>query len=82
MSRFLAAQLATSHYFNISPSTRDFGYEPKISIQKACAGLRRPIFSQRYERLYTFRSDFRDCPTRSIFHEHSSDSVARNHPGE
>jgi 2-alkyl-3-oxoalkanoate reductase len=38
MSRFLAAQLATSHYFDISRARRDFGYEPKISTAE---GLRR-----------------------------------------
>jgi nucleoside-diphosphate-sugar epimerase len=38
MSRFLASQLATSHYFNITRARRDFGYEPKISIAE---GMRR-----------------------------------------
>jgi 2-alkyl-3-oxoalkanoate reductase len=38
LSRFLAAQLATSHYFNISRARKDFGYEPKISTAE---GLRR-----------------------------------------
>jgi len=32
MTRFLAAQLATSHYFDITAARRDFGYEPKISM--------------------------------------------------
>ena len=32
MTRFLAAQLATSHYFNITAASRDLGYEPKISM--------------------------------------------------
>jgi nucleoside-diphosphate-sugar epimerase len=31
MTRFLAAQLAKSHYFDISRAKRDFGYYPKIS---------------------------------------------------
>jgi nucleoside-diphosphate-sugar epimerase len=38
MCRFLAAQLSTSHYFNITRARRDFGYEPKISIAE---GMRR-----------------------------------------
>jgi len=38
MTRFLAAQLATSHYFDITPARRDFGYEPKIS---SAEGMRR-----------------------------------------
>ena len=38
MSRFLAAQMATSHYFDIARARRDFGYEPKISMAE---GMRR-----------------------------------------
>lgn len=38
MTRFLAAQLATSHYFDISRARNDFGYEPKISTVQ---GMRR-----------------------------------------
>ncbi len=38
MTRFLAAQLGTSHYFDISRARRDFGYEPKISTAE---GMRR-----------------------------------------
>jgi nucleoside-diphosphate-sugar epimerase len=38
MTRFLAAQLGTSHYFNISRARRDFGYEPQVSTAE---GMRR-----------------------------------------
>ncbi len=38
MTRFLAAQLATSHYFDISKAQRDFGYKPHISTKE---GMRR-----------------------------------------
>ena len=31
MTRFLASQLSTSHWFDISAAQRDFGYEPRIS---------------------------------------------------
>jgi nucleoside-diphosphate-sugar epimerase len=34
MTRFLAAQLATSHYFNISRAQRDFGYNPVVSSEE------------------------------------------------
>lgn len=38
MTRFLAAQLGRSHWFDISAARRDFGYNPKISTQE---GMRR-----------------------------------------
>ena len=38
MTRFLAAQLATSHYFAIDRARRDFGYRPTISTAE---GMRR-----------------------------------------
>lgn len=38
MTRFLAAQLATSHYFDISRARVDFGYDPKVSTSE---GMRR-----------------------------------------
>jgi nucleoside-diphosphate-sugar epimerase len=38
MTRFLAAQLATSHWFDISAARRDFAYNPRVSTQE---GMRR-----------------------------------------
>jgi nucleoside-diphosphate-sugar epimerase len=32
MTRFLAAQLGTSHYFDITAARRDLGYVPRISM--------------------------------------------------
>ena len=33
MTRFLAAQLAKDHYFNIEAAMRDFGYTPRVSTR-------------------------------------------------
>lgn len=35
ITRFLASQLATSHYFDISAARRDFGYTPLVSTSDA-----------------------------------------------
>ena len=45
LSRFLARQMAASHYFDIGRARRDFGYEPTISLAEgmrrlAAAGLK------------------------------------------
>ena len=42
MTRFMASQLATSHYFNISRAINDFGYEPVVSSEE---GMKRLIQS-------------------------------------
>ncbi len=39
MTRFLAAQLATSHYFDITAARKDFGYEAKISTAEGMQRL-------------------------------------------
>ena len=38
MTRFLAEQLATTHWYSMVPAQRDFGYVPKVSMQE---GLQR-----------------------------------------
>jgi len=38
MTRFLAAQLATSHYFDLTRAREDFGYDPQVSTEE---GMRR-----------------------------------------
>lgn len=39
MTRFLAAQLSTSHWFDISAARRDFGYTPRISTTEGMQRL-------------------------------------------
>ena len=39
MTRFLAAQLAKSHYFDISRAKRDFGYFPRVSLEEGMKKL-------------------------------------------
>ncbi|MFN0018592.1 MAG: NAD-dependent epimerase/dehydratase family protein [Pirellulaceae bacterium] len=43
MTRFLAAQLATSHYYNITAARRDLGFEPAISMAAGMEKLREEI---------------------------------------
>jgi nucleoside-diphosphate-sugar epimerase len=38
MTRFVAHELASAHWFDISAARRDFGYQPEITIDE---GLRR-----------------------------------------
>ena len=38
MTRFLAEQLSTSHWYSMAPATRDFGYVPRVDFSE---GLRR-----------------------------------------
>jgi nucleoside-diphosphate-sugar epimerase len=38
MTRFVAAQLSTSHWYDISAARRDLGYEPAVSVEE---GLKR-----------------------------------------
>ena len=40
MTRFLAEQLATSHWYAMAPATRDFGYVPQVSMAEGLARLR------------------------------------------
>jgi nucleoside-diphosphate-sugar epimerase len=39
MTRFLAAQLAKSHWFDISAARRDFGYQPRVSTAEGMQRL-------------------------------------------
>jgi nucleoside-diphosphate-sugar epimerase len=40
LTRFLAEQLATTHWYDMAPARRDFGYVPKVSIVEGLARLR------------------------------------------
>ena len=39
LTRFLAEQLATTHWYSMEPATRDFGYVPRVSIAEGLARL-------------------------------------------
>lgn len=38
LTRFLAEQLSTTHWYSMAPATRDFGYVPRVTIEE---GLKR-----------------------------------------
>jgi nucleoside-diphosphate-sugar epimerase len=40
MTRFLAEQLSTAHWYSMAPATRDFGYVPRVSMDEGLARLR------------------------------------------
>ena len=40
MTRFLAEQLSTAHWYSMAPATRDFGYVPKVSMAEGLERLR------------------------------------------
>lgn len=39
LTRFLAEQLATTHWYDMEPARRDFGYVPRVSIAEGLARL-------------------------------------------
>lgn len=49
MTRFLAEQLATTHWYDMTPATRDFGYRPQVTIEEGLrrlAASREPLVSE------------------------------------
>lgn len=45
MTRFLAAQLAKNHYFDISRAKRDFGYSPRIGNSEGMLRLKESLYA-------------------------------------
>lgn len=43
MTRFLAKQLATAHWYDISAARRDLGYAPKVSISEGLARIKQSL---------------------------------------
>lgn len=43
MTRFLAEQLSTTHWYDMAPATRDFGYVPRVSIEEGLRRLREAL---------------------------------------
>ncbi|NLC59924.1 MAG: 3-beta hydroxysteroid dehydrogenase, partial [Gammaproteobacteria bacterium] len=41
MTRFLAEQLSTTHWYDMAPATRDFGYVPRVSTAEGLERLER-----------------------------------------
>ena len=39
MTRFLARELSTAHWFDISAARRDLGYEPEVSFEEGISRL-------------------------------------------
>jgi len=46
LTRFVALQLSTAHWFDISAARRDLGYEPKVSIQQGLLRLQAHLDSE------------------------------------
>lgn len=43
MTRFVAAQLATAHWYDITAIRRDLGYAPRVSVAEGLQRLRRSL---------------------------------------
>ena len=41
MTRFLAEQLSTTHWYDMAPAARDFGYRPRVSFDEGLTQLKR-----------------------------------------
>ena len=43
LTRFLAEQLSTTHWYDMAPATRDFGYVPRVPFDEGVARLKRSL---------------------------------------
>jgi 2-alkyl-3-oxoalkanoate reductase len=43
MTRFLAEQLSTAHWYDISAAARDFGWRPRVSLEEGFGRLKRSL---------------------------------------
>lgn len=43
MTRFLAEQLSTAHWYDMAPATRDFGYRPRIGFDEGLTRLKQSL---------------------------------------
>lgn len=43
MTRFLAEQLSTAHWYSMAPAQRDFGYVPKVTLEEGFRRLRQSL---------------------------------------
>ena len=43
MTRFLAEQLSTAHWYDMGPATRDFGYRPQVSFDEGLTRLKQSL---------------------------------------
>lgn len=43
MTRFLAEQLSTTHWYSMEPARRDFGYEPRVTMEQGFHRLRESL---------------------------------------
>jgi len=46
MTRFVARQLSTSHYFNITAAKKDLDYQPLVSIEQGMKSLKESLLTQ------------------------------------
>lgn len=49
MTRFLAKQLSTPHWYNISAAKKDFGYRPEISLDEGMQNLESWVKRQKHD---------------------------------